>query len=73
MYLNLASGIFFSLFKIGLVLVLFDSIEQSQIVVEELGRYTVIQIHKITDVMMVAVDMTEMIPTTCMFSAWDLL
>ena len=62
-----------SLFKIGLALVLLNPIEQSQIVIKELGRYTVIQIHKITNVVMVAVDMPQMKSTACMFPAWDLV
>ena len=62
-----------SLFKIGLALVLLNPIEQSQIVIKELGRYTVIQIHKITNVVMVSVDMPQMKSSACMFPAWDLI
>ena len=55
-----------SLFKIGLTLVLLNPIEQSQIVIKELGRYTVIQIHKITNVVMVSVvvGITSMLSAT---------
>ena len=62
-----------SLLKIGLALVLLNPIEQSQIVIKELGRYTVIQIHKITNVVMVSVDMPQMKSSACMFPAWDLI
>ena len=62
-----------NLFKIGFALVLLDPIEQSQIIIKELGGYAVIQIHKITNVVMVAVDMTQMKSTARVFSAWDLI
>lgn len=40
---------------IGFVLVLFFPIEQRQVIIKELGRYSVIQIHKIANAMVVAV------------------
>ena len=50
------------------MLILLNPIEQSQVIVKKLGTNTMIQIHKITNIMVVAIDMTKTISTTCMLS-----